>query len=82
MQLFNTKNYYLLINREKRGQTSHLYPSDMKEILIPVPEDISIQNKNADKYIEEFKKYESLVSQAEKIIEDNLINFEKDFFNS
>lgn len=82
LQLFNTKNYYLLINREKRGQTSHLYPSDMKEILIPVPEDISIQNKNADKYIAEFKKYESLVSEAEKIIEDNLINFEKDFFNS
>ena len=54
----------------------------MKEILIPVPEDISIQNKNADKYIAEFKKYESLVSEAEKIIEDNLINFEKDFFNS
>ena len=38
LQLFNTKNYYLLINREKRGQTSHLYPKDMKTILVPIPD--------------------------------------------
>ena len=26
-----------LLNREKRGQTSHLYPNDVRHIFIPVP---------------------------------------------
>jgi len=25
------------LNREKRGQTSHIYPEDIKSILLPVP---------------------------------------------
>ncbi|MFA5831824.1 MAG: restriction endonuclease subunit S [Candidatus Paceibacterota bacterium] len=28
---------YLLLNREKRGQTSHIYPEDVKNIILPVP---------------------------------------------
>jgi restriction endonuclease S subunit len=28
---------YLLLNREKRGQTSHIYPEDIKNIPLPVP---------------------------------------------
>ena len=28
---------YILLNREKRGQTSHIYPDDIKNILIPTP---------------------------------------------
>ena len=28
---------YFLLNREKRGQTSHIYPEDIKSILLPVP---------------------------------------------
>lgn len=28
---------YLLLNREKRGQTSHIYPEDIKTISLPVP---------------------------------------------
>ena len=35
--LLKTKLYMALLNREKRGQTSHLYPNDVKHIFIPVP---------------------------------------------
>lgn len=35
--LLKTKLYADLLNREKRGQTSHLYPDDVKRILIPIP---------------------------------------------
>jgi hypothetical protein len=79
LQLFNTRNYYLLINREKRGQTSHLYPSDMENLKIPVPKDINIQNKNAEEYIKNYREYERLVDEAEKIIEKTISDFEKDF---
>lgn len=33
----SSKVGYLLLNREKRGQTSHIYPEDVKSILLPVP---------------------------------------------
>lgn len=35
--LLNSSIYKLLLNRHKRGQTSHLYPRDVREILIPLP---------------------------------------------
>jgi len=79
LQLFNTRNYYLLINREKRGQTSHLYPSDMKGLLIPVPTDIKIQNENAKKYVKNYKEYERLASEADNILEKTYEVFESNF---
>ncbi|HOG19216.1 MAG TPA: N-6 DNA methylase [Salinivirgaceae bacterium] len=79
LQLLNTKNYFLLINREKRGQTSHLYPKDMGSILIPVPKDMTEQNKNAEKYKQQYKKYEDLIAKAEEIIQETINDFEKVF---
>lgn len=79
LQLFNTRNYFLLINREKRGQTSHLYPKDMSNILIPVPKDMTEQNKNAEKYKIQYKKYEELVAKAEEVIKQTISDFEKIF---
>ena len=35
--LLNTKYYKILINREKTGQTSHIYPKDIENIKIPLP---------------------------------------------
>jgi len=35
--LLKSNIYSLLLNREKRGQTSHLYPSDVRKIQIPFP---------------------------------------------
>ena len=69
---------FLLLNREKRGQTSHLYPSDLKNLLIPLPE-IDVQNKNAESYILNFKKYKSLVYEAEKVYEKSINDFGKTF---
>ena len=35
--LLNIKYYKILINREKTGQTSHIYPKDVESIKIPLP---------------------------------------------
>jgi len=35
--LLNCEIYKVLLNREKTGQTSHIYPSDIKHIKIPLP---------------------------------------------
>lgn len=35
--LLSTTLYKTLLNREKRGQTSHLYSQDVKQILVPIP---------------------------------------------
>ena len=82
LQLFNTNNYYLLINREKRGQTSHLYPSDMRKILIPIPNDKELQDNNAKCYMENYAKYINLIKQAEDILDENIREFEKVIFGN
>jgi type I restriction enzyme M protein len=79
LQLFNTRNYFLLINREKRGQTSHLYPKDMSSILVPVPKNMDMQNKNAENYQKKYKEYEELTTKAEEIIQNTILDFEKVF---
>jgi type I restriction enzyme M protein len=35
--LLNTETCKVLLNREKTGQTSHIYPTDIKHIKIPLP---------------------------------------------
>lgn len=32
-----TSLYMSLLNREKRGQTSHLYPNDVRHLILPIP---------------------------------------------
>lgn len=82
LQLFNTRNYYLLINREKRGQTSHLYPSDLKHLVVPVPEDLAFQNENAEKYIQNYKEYERLVEKANALLQETYDEFESEFLDT
>jgi type I restriction enzyme M protein len=79
LQLFNTNNYFLLINREKRGQTSHLYPNDLKNILIPVPDDINELNKSAEYYKINYEKYESYVREANEILIETYNKFEEKY---
>lgn len=45
--LFTSKTFQTLMNREKRGQTSHIYSNDIKHILIPLPP-LEKQNEIAD----------------------------------
>ncbi|MBL1171461.1 MAG: hypothetical protein HND45_03385 [Chloroflexi bacterium] len=35
--ILKTNPFMTLLNREKRGQTSHLYPNDVKNVYIPIP---------------------------------------------
>lgn len=79
LQLFNTHNYFLLINREKRGQTSHLYPKDLKNLLIPVPDDIKELNESAERYKQNYAKYEEYVRKANEILENAYNEFEKKY---
>jgi type I restriction enzyme M protein len=81
LQLFNTRNYFLLINREKRGQTSHLYPKDLLNLLIPVPLDIDGLNENALRYKKNYSKYEDYVKKANDILNQCYLEFEKEYLN-
>jgi type I restriction enzyme S subunit len=45
--LLKTSLFIGLLNREKRGQTSHLYPEDVKHLQIPLPP-LEIQNEIAE----------------------------------
>ncbi len=35
--LLSSRTFQTLLNCEKRGQTSHIYPNDVKHVLIPIP---------------------------------------------
>lgn len=52
--ILKTKIYSLLLNREKRGQTSHLYPDDVKHIIIPVP--LLAKQKEIAEHITDIRK--------------------------
>jgi len=81
LQLFNTRNYFLLINREKRGQTSHLYPKDLIGLLIPVPDDIDALNKSATRYKQQYVKYEEYIKKANDILNQCYLEFEHEYLN-
>lgn len=67
--LLSTTIYKTLLNREKRGQTSHLYSQDVKQISIPVPP-IEKQNIIAD-YIEAlYMKAKALQEEGKTILEN------------
>ena len=67
--LLSTKLYKTLLNREKRGQTSHLYAQDVKQIFVPIPP-IEKQNCIA-KHIEELRARAKTLQAESKAILDN-----------
>lgn len=67
--LLKTNIYKSLINREKTGQTSHIYGRDLKNIPIPLPDrtkQIEIANNIQDK----FSKAILLKSEAKQILQE------------
>jgi hypothetical protein len=58
---------FVLINREKRGQTSHLYPEDLKDLLIPIPL-LSIQNKIVEKVKSYYSQAKTLQNEAQDVL--------------
>lgn len=62
LAVLKTKFYYQLINRETRGQTSHLYPDDVSKIKVPIPKDEKVQ-------IEISNELQSRLIEAERLFE-------------
>jgi len=67
--LLSTQIYKVLLNREKRGQTSHLYAHDASHILIPLPP-IEKQNEMAE-HIEELRLKAKVLQEEGKTILEN-----------
>ena len=83
-------NYYLysflstnfmfhLINREKRGQTSHLYPDDLKTLPIPIPP-LDIQQKIANEVKNRMDTAKNLKKEAKEGLEKAKREIEKIIF--
>lgn len=63
--------YKELLNREKRGQTAHIYPKDISKVLIPVPE--------PERQLEMVKVLERVQQEANELENKalNVVNFAK-----
>ena len=66
--LLNTKCYKILINREKTGQTSHIYPKDIENIKIPLPP-LEKQNEMATHISQIRSKANVLMQQGKETLE-------------
>ena len=66
--LLNTKYYKILINREKTGQTSHIYPKDVESIKIPLPP-LQKQNEIAAHISQIRNKANALKQEGKEILE-------------
>lgn len=78
--VLKTKLFMSLLNREKRGQTSHLYPNDVKHILLPIPP-LEKQNEIAEQIsairqeaLELKDKTKEALKKASEEIEKILLN--------
>lgn len=78
--ILKTDVYSVLLNREKRGQTSHLYPDDVKRIEIPIPpldkqKEIASHITDIRKQAQALKdKTKEALEKAGKEIEEILLN--------
>lgn len=68
LAILKLHEYYLFVNREKRGQTSHLYPADLGKVKIPLPS-LLIQNKIADEVKRRMQKAKQLQKEAKEELE-------------
>ena len=66
--LLNTKYYKILINREKTGQTAHIYPKDVESIKIPLPP-LQKQNEIAAHISQIRNKANALKQEGKEILE-------------
>jgi len=68
LAVLKLREYYLFVNREKRGQTSHLYPADLGKVKIPLPP-LPIQNKIAEEVKRRMQKAEQLQKESKEELE-------------
>ena len=81
IQVLATETYYHLINRERRGQTSHIYPRDICKIRIPVP-DLAIQKQVASSYRTAYSQYRKFLDDAGRVMTETASKFENQFMPS
>ncbi len=74
--LLNLNIYKTLLNREKTGQTSHIYAKDIKNIFIPKPR-IEKQNEIAEHIKEIREQAKQLKSEAKEVLEQAKQEVEK-----
>ena len=78
LQLLMTGTYYRLVNRERRGQTSHIYPRDIWQIKIPVPCPAD-QEKSAEMYKRAYGIHRKHIEDAERILARSVVGFASKF---
>jgi len=61
--------YKDLLNREKRGQTAHIYPKDISKILIPIP-DKNTQIKMVNFISDTFERIELIEKESAAIFKE------------
>ena len=74
--LLNTELYKSLLNREKTGQTSHIYGKDIKKIKVPIPspeKQLEIANQISEIHI----KSKTLLEEASLLIKEAKSEVEK-----
>jgi len=69
LAILRLDEYHQLINREKRGQTSHIYPEDLRKIKLPLV-DMDKQNKIAQELKNRLSQAQDLKNKASKMLED------------
>ncbi len=74
--LLKTDIYKTLINREKTGQTSHVYGKDLKKIPIPLP-DKQIQDKISNHINDIQSQIKTLQADAKRILDEAKQEVEK-----
>lgn len=74
--LLSTTLYKTLLNREKRGQTSHLYSQDVKRILAPLPP-VEIQNRIANHIEKVILRAKQLQIEGKEILDKSKQEIER-----
>ncbi len=69
LAILRLDEYHQLINREKRGQTSHIYPDDLEKIKIPLA-DKGKQDTIAQEFKNRLNKAEELKNEASNDLEE------------
>ncbi len=66
--LLSCSLFQTLLNREKRGQTSHIYSRDIGKILIPLPE-VDTQQRVAKKFSKAMQKKKDAEKKSDILLE-------------
>lgn len=76
LALLNMNCFYFMVNRETRGQTSHLYPNDMQHLQVPVPNK-GLQDEIGNEFKRRLDTIRKLKDEAAEIFSQTKKEIEK-----